>query len=60
LEALAHLSQYVPATQGGKQNTPKRPKTAKGGEKGKTGNGKKDFIIVNSSDCSEFQLLTER
>jgi hypothetical protein len=34
----------------------KRPETAKGGEKGKTDSGKKDFIIINSSDCYEFQL----
>jgi hypothetical protein len=39
-----------------KKNALKRPKTAKGGEKRKTGSGKKDFIIINSSDCSEFQV----
>jgi hypothetical protein len=53
---LAHLSQCVPATHERKQNTSKRPKTAKGGEKGKTGSGEKDFIVIDSSDCSEFQL----
>jgi hypothetical protein len=52
---MAHLSHYVPATHAREQNTSKRPKTAKGGEKGKTGSRKKDFIIINSPDCSEFQ-----
>jgi hypothetical protein len=39
-----------------KEKKLKRPKTAKGGEKGKTGSGKKDFIIINGSDYSEFLL----
>jgi hypothetical protein len=40
---LAHLSQYVPATQERKQNTSKRPETEKGGEKGKNRQREKRF-----------------
>jgi len=46
LETLAHLSQYVPATQERKQKKSKRPKTAKGGEKKKTDGREKDQITT--------------
>jgi hypothetical protein len=56
LEMLAHLSQCVPATQERKQknrNDLKRQKEVKREEQTA---GKKDFIIINSSDYSEFQF----